>query len=309
MLKNRFILQILMLIPLFCMATHNVYGEKRLKVVTSTEFLADWVRQIGKERVNVESINDGRTDMHFFEPRPGHVMKCSRADLFVTPGLDLDVWLQPLLDASRNRKIQYGSNGYIDASFGVHVLQKPAGRVDMSMGDVHPYGNPHYFYDLENVGIALGNILAGLSKSNPVNKEIFKMNKDEYWQKVQATFATLKKLMEPFKDKKIITYHMSWEYFAKEFGLEIVGYFESKPGIPPSPRDVKDLIQIINQHQVKVILKEPYFPKRAIKKVAKETGVKVLELTNFPGGRSDAATYLENLKANVNDLIKAFKNI
>lgn len=307
MLKNRLISLILIFAPLFCLSADSVYGEKRLKVVTSTEFLADWVRQIGKELVNVESINDGRTDMHFFEPRPGHVIKCSRADVFVTPGLDLDVWLQPLLDASRNPKIQHGASGYIDASFGVHVLQKPAGRVDMSMGDVHPYGNPHYFYDLKNVGIALGNIVVGLSNVDPVNGETFKANMEEYWKEVQTTFTTLKKLMEPFKGEKIITYHMSWEYFIKEFGLEIVGRFESKPGIPPSPREVKNLIQIINQNQVNVIFKEPYFPKRAVKKVANETGVKVLELTNFPGGRSDAVTYIENLKANVNDLMMALR--
>lgn len=309
MLKTRLISLILILTPLFCLLANNAYGEKRLKVVTSTEFLADWVRQIGKELVDVESINDGRTDMHFFEPRPGHVMKCSRADMFVTPGLDLDVWLQPLLDASRNPKILYGASGYVDASVGVHVLQKPYGRVDMSMGDVHPYGNPHYFYDLSNVGVALCNIVAGLSKVDPVNEVIFKTNKEEYWKEVQTTFTTIKKLMEPFKGEKIITYHMSWEYFAKEFDLEIVGYFESKPGIPPSPKEIKNLIQVINQHQVKVILKEPYFPKRAVKKVAKETGVQVLELTNFPGGRPDAVTYLENLKANVNDLMKVFKDI
>lgn len=309
MLKNRFISLFLIVISLSCMAAHDVYGEKSLKVVTSTGFLADWVRQIGKEFVNVDSINDGRLDMHFFEPRPGHVLMCSRADVFVTAGLDLDVWMQPLLDASRNTRIQYNSKGYVDASSGVHALQKPQGRVDMSMGDIHPYGNPHYFYDLENVGIALENIVAGLSKADPTNEGTFKANKEAYWETVQTTFNTLKKLMEPFNDAKIITYHMSWEYFAREFGLEIVGYFEPKPGIPPSPKDIKNLIEIMNQYHVKVILKEPYFPKKYAEKVAQETGAKVLELTNLPGGRPDAAEYLENLKANVRDLLEVLGKV
>jgi len=296
------------LMTLFCcLISNNIFGGEKLNVVTSTSFLADWVRQIGKEFVEVESINDGKTDMHFFEPRPGHVIRCSRADVFVTAGLDLDIWLQPLLDASRNPKIQYGAEGYIDASVGVHVLQKPTGSIDMSMGDVHPYGNPHYFYELENVRVALENIVEGLAKVDSMNREAFKINKEQYWIEVQNTFRTLKKILEPFKGTKVITYHLSWEYFVKEFGFEIVGYFEPKPGIPPSPKDIKKLINIINSNQVKLILKEPYYPRRRVKKVAKETGAKMLELTNLPGGRDNAPTYLENLKANVNDLIKALR--
>ncbi len=290
-----------------CLISNNIFGGEKLKVVTSTSFLADWVCQIGKEFVEVEFINDGKIDMHFFEPRPGDVIKCSRADLFVTAGLDLDIWLQPLLDASRNSKIQYGAQGYIDASVGVYVLQKPTGSIDMSMGDIHPYGNPHYFYGLENVRIALENIVEGLAKVDPINRDAFKINKEQYWTEVQNTFRTLKKIMDPFKGTKVITYHLSWEYFVKEFGFEIVGYFEPKPGIPPTPKDIKNLIDIINSNQVKLILKEPYYPRRRVKKVAKETGAKMLELTNLPGGRDNATTYLENLKANVNDLIKALR--
>ncbi len=308
-MKNKLLSLVVITVALIYSTGSGVCEEKKLNVVASSEFLADWARQIGNGLVDIEFIHDSRRDMHFFEPRPGHIIKCTRADVFITAGLDLDVWMQPLLDASRNPRIQYGTSGYIDASFGVHVLEKPPGRVDMSMGDIHPYGNPHYFHDMENVGIALENIVIGISRNDPKNEKDYRKNKEEYWQEVKTTFKTLKKLMEPYKGTKIVTYHKSWEYFAEEFGLEIVGNLEPKPGIPPSPRHLKELIQTIKQYEVKLIFKEPYYPERPAKKVSKQTGAKVLEMANFPGGRKEAPSYIENLMANVNDFLKAIEEV
>lgn len=285
----------------------NGENEKRLNVVTSTEFLADWTNQIGGNMVNVQSIHNSMMDIHFFEPRPSHIKKCNNANIFITPGLDLDVWVQPLLNASRNPDIQYGTIGYVDASVGVHVLQKPSGNVDMSMGDIHRFGNPHYFYSMKNVGISLKNISDGLTKNMPDNAKLFESNRNKYWKLIQTSFITLKKLMEPFKGTKVIVYHRSWEYFAEEFGLQIVGYFETKPGIPPSAKSIKKLIDIMKKEDVKIVLKEPYYSKRAVKKVAKQTGAKIVELTNFPGSRLDARSYIDNLKANIGDLMIVLK--
>ena len=308
MLKNRFVPCCILLTIFFFSLMHNVYAARKLKVVTTLEFLADWVQQIGQDQVEVDFIHDSRLDVHYFQPRPAHVLLCTRADMVIICGLDLEVWMQSLLDASRNQKIQYGSTGYVDASFGInHILQKPAGRVDMSMGDVHPFGNPHYFHNMKNVGIALDNIVTGLSNNDPDNADLFRENKEEYWQKVQTTFTSLKELMKPFKGTKVVTYHQSWEYFAEEFGLEILAYVEPKPGLPASPKHTKELIDIINQHEVRIILKEPYYPKRPVKKLMKQTGIKMLELVNYPGGRRNARTYLENLEANVYDLIQSVK--
>ncbi|MCP4372174.1 MAG: zinc ABC transporter substrate-binding protein, partial [Deltaproteobacteria bacterium] len=116
---------------------------------------------------------------------------------------------------------------------------------------------------------------------------------------------TLKDLMKPFKGTKVVTYHQSWEYFAEEFGLEILGYVEPKPGLPASPKHTKELIKIIKQHKVKIILKEPYYPKRPVKRLMKKTEAKVVELVNFPGGRKNARTYLQNLEANITELVQA----
>ncbi|MHC4267778.1 MAG: metal ABC transporter substrate-binding protein [Planctomycetota bacterium] len=305
MLKNRFVLCFILLILFFFPAVNSAYAGKKLKVVATLEFLADWAQQIGQEHIDVDFVHDSRLDVHYFQPRPAHVLKCTKADMVIIGGLDLDVWMQALLDASRNRNIQYGREGYVDASFGiVNVLQKPIGRVDMAMGDVHPFGNPHYYHNMDNVGIALENIVIGLSNNDPENADIYRENKEKYWQKVQSAFKTFKDLMKPFKGTKVVTYHQSWEYFAEEFGLEVLDYVEPKPGLPASPKHTKDLIETINQHNVKIILKEPYYPKRPVKRLMKHTDAKVIELVNFPGGRKNARTYLQNLEANINELVQ-----
>ncbi len=306
MLKNRFVLYFILTILFFFPAINSAHAGKKLKVVATLEFLADWAQQIGQDFIEIDTVHDSRLDVHYFQPRPAHVLKCTKADMVIIGGLDLDVWMQSLLDASRNRNIQYGREGYVDASFGiVNVLQKPTGRVDMAMGDVHPFGNPHYFHNMENVAVALENIVTGLSNNDPEHADIYRKNKEEYWQKVQITFKTLKELMKPFRGTKIITYHQSWEYFAEEFGLEILGYVEPKPGLPASPRHTKELIETINRHKVKIILKEPYYPKRPVKRLMKKTEAKVVELVNYPGGRKNARTYLQNLEANINELVQA----
>jgi len=290
----------------FFTAMNDADAGKKLKVVATMEFLADWAKEIGQDHVNVDFVHDSRLDVHYFQPRPAHVLLCTRADMVVIGGLDLDVWMQALLDASRNRRIQYGREGYVDASYGItNVLQKPVGRVDMAMGDVHPFGNPHYFHNMDNVGIALENIVTGLSNNDPDNADVYRENKEKYWQEVQTAFKRSHELMKPYRGTKIVTYHQSWEYFAQEFGLEIMGYVEPKPGLPATPKHTKELIEMINQYQVKIILKEPYYPKRPVKKLVKKTGIKVVEMVNFPGGRKKARTYLQNLEANINDLVQA----
>jgi ABC-type Zn uptake system ZnuABC Zn-binding protein ZnuA len=158
---------------------------------------------------------------------------------------------------------------------------------------------------MENVGIVLENIVTGLSNNDPGNRDVYRKNKEEYWQEVQTTFKAQKELMKPFNGTKIVTYHQSWEYFAEEFGLEIVGYVEPKPGLPASPKHTKELIAIINQQKVQIILKEPYYPKRPVKKLMKQTGAKMVVLVNYPGGRKKARTYLLNLEANIYDLTQA----
>ncbi|MBC8552731.1 MAG: zinc ABC transporter substrate-binding protein [Candidatus Brocadiales bacterium] len=293
---------------------NDAHADKKLKVVASLEFLAEWAKEIGQEYVDVDFVHDSRLDVHYFQPKPAHILMCTKADMVIIGGLDLDVWIRALLNASRNFKIQYGREGYVDASFGIpKVLQNPIGHVDMAMGDVHghvhvhPLGNSHYYHNMDNVGAVLENIVTGLSNNDPDNADIYRLNKETYWQEVQTAFKRSKELMGPYRGTKVVTYHQSWEYFAEEFGLEILCYIEPKPGIPATPKHTKELIEIINQHQVKIILKEPYYPMGPAKKLMKKTGAKVVELVNYSGGRKKARTYLQNLEANIDDLIQAIR--
>jgi zinc/manganese transport system substrate-binding protein len=280
-------------------------AAKKLEVVASTLDMADFARQVGGEKVSVYAVSTGKYDLHFFDPRPSQVMKLRSADLLIVGGLDVDVWIQSLIDASRNSKIKFGATGYVDPSEGVRPIQVPKGRIDGAMGHVHPYGNPHYWYTRENVSTAVGNIARALSRVSPEDAEYFQRNKDAYLKKVDEAFEELHKKLAPFKGTKIIQYHQSWDYFCIEFGLEIVASLEPKPGIPPSPSHLAEVVSTARRERAKVMLIEPYYPRRPVEFVARETGAKVLRLPLYLGGKKGINTYLENLTYVVDQIVRA----
>jgi len=250
-------------------------------------------------------VSTGKYDLHFFDPRPSQVMKLRKADLLVVGGLDVDIWIQGLIDASRNRRIRFGAVGYIDPSDGIRPIQVPKGRIDGAMGDVHPYGNPHYWVTQENVRIIVQNIASGLVRVSPKDADYFEGNKAAYLQKVAEVFEGLHRQLEPFKGTKVIQYHQSWDYFSAEFGLEIVGSLEPKPGIPPSPSHLEELVGWARHEGAKLMLIEPYYPKRPVEFVARETGAKVLRLPFHVGGVDGIDGFLDNLTYNISQIVEA----
>ena len=278
---------------------------KPVNVVASTLDMADIAKQIGGDRVSVYAVSTGKYDLHFFDPRPSQVMKLRNADLVIVSGLDLDVWIQSLIDASRNSKVRFGAVGYVDPSDGIRPIQVPKGRIDGAMGDVHPYGNPHYWVTLEHVRIVVENIADGLIRVSPEDAEYVKRGKAAYLQKVAEVFDDLHKKLEPFKGTKVLQYHQSWDYFCMEFGLEIVGSLEPKPGIPPSPSHLQELVSWARHEGAKLMLIEPYYPERPVEFVARETGVKVLRLPFYAGGKDGVDSFLGNLTYNVNQIVQA----
>jgi len=280
-------------------------AAKTLNVVTSTLDMADIAKQIGGDRINVYAVSTGKYDLHFFDPRPSQVMKLRKADLLVVGGLDVDIWIQGLIDASRNRRIRFGAVGYIDPSDGIRPIQVPKGRIDGAMGDVHPYGNPHYWVTQENVRIIVQNIASGLVRVSPKDADYFEGNKAAYLQKVAEVFEGLHRQLEPFKGTKVIQYHQSWDYFCAEFGLEIVGSLEPKPGIPPSPSHLEELVGWARHEGAKLMLIEPYYPKRPVEFVARETGAKVLRLPFHVGGVDGIDGFLDNLTYNISQIVEA----
>ncbi|NQT83338.1 zinc ABC transporter substrate-binding protein [bacterium] len=280
-------------------------AAEKLKVVASTLDMADFARQVGGDKVSVYAVSTGKYDLHFFDPRPRQVMKLKSADILIVGGLDVDIWIQGLIDASRNRKIRFGATGYTDPSNGVRPIQVPKGRIDGAMGHVHPYGNPHYWHTRENVHIAVENITKGLIRVSPENADYFNLNKEAYLKKVDEVFERLHKKLAPFKGTKVIEYHQSWDYFCPEFGLKIVASLEPKPGIPPSPSHLAEVVRTARREDAKLMLIEPYYPKRPVQFVARETGAKVLRLPVYVGGKKGVNTYLDNLTYIVDQIVRA----
>jgi zinc/manganese transport system substrate-binding protein len=277
----------------------------RIRVVASTLDMADLVEQVGGDRVDVYSIFRGRTDLHFFEPVPSQVMKLKRADMLVVVGLDADIWMRALIDAARNPDIRFGATGYIDPSDGIRPIQVPQGRIDGSMGHVHPYGNPHYWFTPGNLKTAVVNIFDGLVRISPEDEDYFRANMERYLEEIDRTFAELEKKLAPFAGTAVIEYHRSWDYFCEHFGFEIVATIEPKPGIPPSGRHVSEVIRTASSAGAKLVLVEPYYPEKPVRKVTGETGAVELRIPLYLGTVEGIDSLLELFRHNVDRIVEA----
>lgn len=263
--------------------------EGKLQVVTTTTDLADIAKEIGKDKIEVISLSHGdQSGCNSVEPRPSMVMGLRKADLFVRTGMAYDSWADSLLDAARNSKIVFGAQGYVDTSVGIERLEVPRGKVDAGMGHVHIYGNPHYWLDPENGRVIAENILVGLIRIAPENKEYFTQNKNNFIKTLEAKIKEWSMKLEPYRGRKIVSYHKSWEYFAKRFGLEITATIEPKPGIPPSASYLNRLIQQLKPMKELIIFHENIYPVKSSEMVAKETGAKVAVLPIATGGMRGA---------------------
>jgi len=235
------------------------------------------------------------------------VMRVKNSDVLIRIGMDLDMWMQSLIDASRNSKVTYGGAGYVDVSAKIEKLEIPTGKVDASMGDIHIYGNPHYWLDPENGKLILESLLKKLCDQLPSETEYFQKNYREYVQKLDSAIVVWKKKMEPYSGTKIITYHNSWPYFAKRFKMKIVNFVEPRPGIPPTPSHIVSLIEKIKNEKVGIIIVEPYFNLKVAEFVAKSSGSKIVVLPPSVGGIDGIDSYLDLFEYNINKLIKSLQ--
>ena len=273
---------ILVTILSFCIFSFAQAGT--IKVVTTTTDMKSITEWIGGNKVSVSSIATGYQNPHFVDPKPSYIISLSNADLFVTVGLDLETgWSPQLLSSSRNTKIQKGAAGYVDASIGVGLLQVPS-SVNRGEGDIHIYGNPHYWLDPLNGKVIARNIANGLERVDPSNKTTYEANLQSFFAKIDSKMKEWQAKMAPYKGSKIIAYHNEWVYFEKRFGLEIVDFMEPKPGIPPSPSQLVKVIKEVKADNIKVIISSPYFSTSSSDVVAKQTGVKELTLATSTSG-------------------------
>ncbi len=279
-----------------------------LKVVTTTADLAAIAREVGGDAVKVESLSRGYQDPHFVEAKPSFVIKLHSADLLVAIGRELEIgWLPPLVQQARNAKIQPGGTGYLDASQNVKILEIPTGQITRAMGDVHPSGNPHYWLDPDNGRRMAKSIADKLSALHREEASGFASRQAAFDSKVAEAEKRWDAMMAPYKGLKIVTYHRSWANFAGRFGLDVVGYVEPRPGIPPSPSHTLDLIKEMKAKNVKIILVEPYFDLKTPNSIARETGARVLVLTPSVGGEKGIDDYVALFDHDLKLLVDAVK--
>ncbi len=279
----------------------------KIRIMTATTDLAALAQEIGGDRVDVESIARGYQDPHFVEAKPSFLLKLRKADLLILVGLELEIgWLPPLIQQSGNPRIQVAAPGYFDASRFAKILEIPTGQVTRAEGDVHPQGNPHYWLDPENgVRIAKG-IQTKLTEMRPADAGYFAERYASFEQRIKQAEERWQEQMKPYAGRKIVTYHRSWPNFAEHFHLDVDGYVEPRPGIPPSPQHTVALIGLMKRDAVKVIVVEPYFDLKTPDAVARETGAKVVVLMPSVGGEKEITDYFKLFDYDIAKLKQAF---
>ncbi len=272
-------------------------AASKIRVVASMSNLADFTRTVAGPSAEVYTVANPGRDIHFIQPTPRDVLKVKKANVFVHPGLDLEAWRGPLLDAAGNAKFMGNGPGAIDASAGITLLEIPS-SVSRLEGDIHLFGNPHYWTDPENAKIMVQNVEQGLARLYPEDAGTFKANADKLNAQIDAKLVEWKRRLAPYAGTALVTYHNSWPYFARCFGFEIAGNVEPKPGIPPTARHLHELVNLMKGKKVRLVIKETYQESRAAEKVAREAGVPLVTLYQF-AGQGKTATYLEMMEKNV----------
>ncbi|MEJ5253401.1 MAG: zinc ABC transporter substrate-binding protein [Chthonomonadetes bacterium] len=265
------------LITLYAMLA-TLPAMAQVRVVATFTDLADITRQIGGNRVQVTALARPQDDFHLVTPRPSMALELSRAKLFVRVGMDLDLWADDLLSAARNSYILRGSPGYVDCSVRVKKLEVPTTRVDPSMGDIHIYGNPHYLFDPANAKLAAQEILEGLKRVDSAHAAEYEQRYRAFVQRLDEYLKRWQEIMAPYRGKPVVVYHKSLPYFLQRFGLQELATVEPKPGIPPSPGYLREVIARMKSANCRVILLEHFRPRRFADAIARETGAKVVVL-------------------------------
>jgi len=304
---QRLILLVVLLAALAVAAAPAEAAQKPY-VVTSTTDLAALAAEVGGDRIEVESIARGYQDPHFVEAKPSFLLKLRRADLLILVGLQLEIsWLPPLITQCGNPRIQIGAPGYLEAAQFAEILEIPTGQITRAMGDVHPLGNPHYWLDPENGRRIARGIQMKLAQMKPMDAAYFAQRYEDFSRRLAEAEKRWDEQTKEYRGRKVVTYHRSWPNLTKRFGLDVVGYVEPKPGIPPSPTHTFELINQMRRENIKLILVEPYFDLKTPNAVARETGGSVVVLLPSVGGEKEVTDYFKLFDYDIALLIRAFR--
>jgi zinc/manganese transport system substrate-binding protein len=320
-------------------------GDQKLRVVTSLPDYKFIAESIGGDRVTVQAIVMGDQDAHFIRPKPSFISLVRNADVLVSTGLDLELWMPTVVNKSGNTRVRSGEVGYVAAAQGVNLLEKPE-VMSRSEGGVHIYGNPHITCSPINMKVVARNIAIGLVKNDPEGKDYYNANRDKLLDRIDRSLfgddlvgfiggETLCKLAEkgtlipfleqqeldgkplidylggwmgemmPLRGTPIVTYHKNWAYFIHLFGLEEAGTVEPKPGIPPSPKHVTELVELMRARNIKILLAANYFDEQKIRTVAGRVGAEAVIVPLYVGGAAGVGDYFQLVDYWINGLLSA----
>ena len=273
----------------------------KVRIVSSTTDIADIVKIIGGDHVTVTSIARGNQDPHYVEILPSYMLKVRKADIYFMVGMELDLWAQQIIDGSRNRKVMV-----VDCSVEINKMEVPTGQIDASMGDIHRFGNPHYWLDPENGKLIARMVAEKLINHDSKNAEQYQSNLTQFENDLNSAISMWTKRFSDLREKNIIFYHNSWPYFSKRFGLITVGFLEPKPGITPSPSQLNQVINQIKENEIEVVASESYFSDRAPKFIESKTNVRTVKLAQSVGAIEGADSYINLFETNLLILAKAY---
>jgi len=275
-------------------------------VATLPDFGSD-ARTIGEDKVAVTVLAKPTEDPHFVDARPSFVVSLRNADVLIDGGAELEIgWLPPLLQNARNSKIEVGKPGRVVASQGIRLMNVPT-NVTRAAGDVHALGNPHFMTDPIIAKAVAQHIAQSFSAVDPANAAAYQASYKKFEATINAKLQEWGAAMLPFKGQHVVAYHDSWPYFAHRFGINIDIFLEPKPGIPPSPSHLAEVITQMKEQKIKTIVVEPFQDKKVAEKVAGATGAKVVEFAQFPGGLSGTDSYVKLIDTLVKRLAGALK--
>jgi len=281
-------------------------AQARLNVVATTPDLASVAKEVGGDKIELTTLARPTEDPHFVDAKPSFILKLNKADALIHGGAELESgWLSPLLAGARNAKLVSASKGDVRCCEGVRMLEVPA-KLDRSEGDIHAAGNPHYLVDPENAKIVAHHIADAFASLDPANKEAYLANAKKFAATLDAKLKEWQAALAPFKGNHLVAYHNSWVYFADRFGLKIELFLEPKPGIPPSPAHMAEVISKMKAEQARVIIVDPYLNRKTAETVARSTDAKVVDVAQFPGGvKGTEGGYIALMDYLVNSLAKA----
>ena len=285
----------------------GVAAQAKLNVVATLPDFGSLAREIGGDKIDLVVLAKATEDPHFVDARPSFVVSLRNADVLIDGGAELELgWLPPLLQNARNPKIEVGKPGRVQASQGIRLMNVPT-NVTRAAGDVHALGNPHFMTDPIIAKAVAQHIAQSFAAVDSANAEFYETNNKKFEATINAKLQEWGAAMLPFKDQHVAAYHDSWPYFARRFGINIDIFLEPKPGIPPSPSHLTEVIGQMKTQHVKAVIVEPYHDRRIAEKVASATGAKVVEFSQFPGGIPGTESYVKLIDTLVKRLADALK--